>query len=164
MLVKRRRLVAWIVGLCLLMPLVGLFMMSFFAGRPDNLGVTEGRLAPCPDKPNCVSTQADDPRHAMSPIPWEGSADRAIEALQRVVQGQPRATIVTTGDNYLHAEFRSLLFRFPDDVEFFVDEQQGLIHFRSASRVGYSDMGVNRQRMEKICDELFAALSSDKSP
>jgi uncharacterized protein (DUF1499 family) len=137
-----------------LLPVVGLALLSVFSRRPANLGVVDGRLAPCPDSPNCVSTQADDPGHRMEPIAWSGSSREAMQKIKAVVATRLRAKIVTERDHYLHVEFRSALFRFVDDVEFLVDEKAGQIHFRSASRAGRSDLGVNRRRMEKFVVEI----------
>ena len=125
-------------------------MMSIFFRKPTNLGVTNGRLADCSSSPNCVSTQASDAEHRMEPTPFTGSADEAMQHIEAVVAKMPRTKIVTVQGNYFHAEFRSALFRFVDDVEFLIDPDEQLIHYRSASRVGYSDFGVNRRRMEQI--------------
>lgn len=86
----------------------------------------------------------------MPPIPFGGSADEAMQRLKALVAEMPRSRIVTMEDDYLHVEFRSAVFRFVDDVEFLVDPHDKLIHFRSASRAGYSDFGVNRRRMQQI--------------
>ena len=109
-----------------------------------------GRLRPCPATPNCVSTEAADAVHRMPPIPFTGSAAEAIARLTRVVESMPRARVVAREDTYLRAEYRSLVFRFVDDVEFAVDSAARVIHFRSASRVGRSDFGVNRRRMQEV--------------
>ncbi len=139
-----------IIAAVALLPIIVLATLSALAKRPSNLGVTDGQLAPCPSSPNCVSTQATNPRHAIEPLRFTGSADAARDRLVQVLKAQPRAKIITQTDNYIHAEFTSRLFRFVDDVEFFIDEEKSVIHFRSASRVGYSDLGANRQRMEGI--------------
>jgi uncharacterized protein (DUF1499 family) len=133
-------------------------ILSATSRRPDNLGVHEGKLAPCPNTPNCVSTQADDDAHRMDPIPFEGDADEALTRLKAVLAAQPRTTIVSADGHYLHAVCVSLLFRFVDDVEFLVDSDAKVIHFRSASRAGRSDLGVNRKRMEEIRKD-FESLS-----
>ncbi len=125
-------------------------ILSATARRPDNLGVHDGKLAPCPNTPNCVSSQTDDDAHRMAPIPFDGDADEALARLKAALDAQPRTTIIYTNGDYLHAECVSLLFRFVDDVEFLVDRDAKVIHFRSASRVGRSDLGVNRKRMETI--------------
>jgi uncharacterized protein (DUF1499 family) len=127
-----------------------LAMFSVFSRKPSNLGVVDGRLADCPPSPNCVSTQAADPGHRMEPIPLTEAPDATMRQIEELIAAMPRTKIVTRRDDYLHAEFRSAIFRFVDDVEFLIDPQQQLIHFRSASRAGYSDFGVNRRRMEQI--------------
>jgi len=117
---------------------------------PENVGVVNGRLAPCPDSPNCVSTFATDEEHSIAPIPYEGETAVAQAAILSVLQAMPRFTIIANDPGYIHAEARSLTWHFIDDVEFYFDETAGLIHFRSASRLGYGDAGVNRTRMEEI--------------
>jgi uncharacterized protein (DUF1499 family) len=125
--------------------------------RPDNLGVTNGRLAPCRRTPNCVSSQADpaDSAHYIAPIPFRGDA---IAAVRKALTEMPRATIVSEKQNYLYAEFRSKLLGFVDDVEFFFDGSA--IQVRSAARLGRRDFGVNRNRVER----LRALLSRQATP
>ena len=118
--------------------------------RPASLGVRQGRLAPCPSSPNCVSSQADDDVHRIAPLPFSGAAASAIDRLAGIVRSLPRASVITSTEDYLRAEFRSAVFRFVDDVEFLADESAGMVHVRSASRVGSSDLGVNRRRVETI--------------
>ncbi len=151
----QRRVLIW-VPLLLAVPLLA----GCGAEPPTNLGIEGGRLAPCPDTPNCVSTQeeAEDTDHYMEPISFSGSAGEAMEGVAGVVEEMPRAEIVLSEDDYLRAEFTSRIFRFVDDVEFRADEETGLIDFRSASRVGRSDMGVNRERMTEITTRLEAKL------
>lgn len=108
------------------------------------------RLSPCPSSPNCVSTLAADVRHAIAPLRYRKSRAEAKEALKEVVRAFPRTTLVEEDESYLHYEFTSLLFRFVDDVEFCFDDEAKIVHFRSASRTGYGDLGVNRRRMEEI--------------
>ena len=139
--------------LVLLLPLgviVAFYVMSFLATQPTNLGVKDGKLAPCPASPNCVSTQANDAGHRIEPIRFEGTAAEAMAKLKQAIATLPRAAIVTESADYMHVECTSFLFRFVDDVEFWIDEANHTIHFRSASRVGHGDMGVNRARMEAI--------------
>ncbi len=127
------------------------------AAKPEGtFAPATATFAPCPDSPNCVSSQADpsDDVHYMAALPYSGSAVDAKEKLWAIVKALPRTTIVTEQERYLHVEFRSRIFRFVDDVEFYIDEETNLIHFRSASRLGYSDMGVNRKRMENIRDQF----------
>jgi uncharacterized protein (DUF1499 family) len=140
-----------LVAIVILVPIVGLFVMSLLAGRPAHLGLKDGKLAPCPESPNCVSTQTDDAEHRIDAIRFTGTAADAKAKLKKAVAALPRAAIVTESADYLHVECTSLIFRFVDDVEFWIDEPNQVIHFRSASRVGRSDFGVNRTRMEAIC-------------
>lgn len=158
---KRRRRVQSaliILMLVLLAASTGLFWLSITASRPSNLGVRDGRLAPCADSPNCVSTQAEDHEHWIAPLTCSLDSDKVINLLETIVRQQPRTRVIEKTQGYLYVEFRSALFRFTDDVEFYVEAESGRVHFRSASRVGRSDLGVNRARMERIRD---AALSQD---
>lgn len=120
--------------------------------RPDNLGVKAGGLAPPKPTPNCVSSQADpaDAGHYIAPIPFKGGAAAAMAAVRKAVEGMEGATVIRQEANYLYAEFRTRLMRFVDDVEFVFDDKAGLIHVRSASRLGRRDFGVNRARVEAL--------------
>jgi uncharacterized protein (DUF1499 family) len=124
-----------------------------FAGRrPDNLGVRDGRLAPCRPTPNCVSSQADasrDPEHYVAPLP-----NVSWSKLRQVVTALPRVEIVEERPGYLRAEFTSRLLGFVDDVEFHLDDRERVVHVRSASRLGRRDFGVNRARIEDIRGKL----------
>lgn len=122
----------------------------FQPGPPAGLGVFEGRLTACPESPNCVCTCADDRQHAIEPLPFEGESANAVARLKQAVGKLPRTRLVSETDTYLHYESVSRVFGFVDDVEFLVDAGAGVIHFRSASRVGHSDLGVNRARMETV--------------
>ena len=125
-------------------------MFGCSAGRPVNLGITDGKLLPCPDSPNCVSSQSQDKRHFIEPVRYEGDQKQARERLIAVIQGMKSSKIETVRDNYIYAEFTSAIFRFIDDVEFYFDDDSKTIHMRSAARIGYSDFGVNRKRLEEI--------------
>ena len=107
-------------------------------------------LAPCPSSPNCVATHAQDEAHAIAPFRYRKSRAEAKEALKATIRALPRTLLVEEEDAYLHYEFTSLILRFVDDVEFLFDDETQTIHFRSASRTGYGDLGVNRKRMEHI--------------
>lgn len=109
-------------------------------------------LPPCPESPNCVSTEAlrEDTQHFIEPIIYAGSAAEARQQLLDVIAAMPRTEIVTAEEGYLHATFTSQVFRFVDDVQFVIDDASKTIHFRSAARLGQGDMGVNRDRMEEI--------------
>jgi len=116
--------------------------------RPTNLGVKDGRLAPCKRSPNCVSSQAEptDREHYIAPIAFRGS----MTDLRKAVESMTRSSVIAAQRNYLYAEYRSALLRYVDDLELFYDEAAGLVHVRSASRLGRRDFGVNRQRVEKL--------------
>jgi len=116
--------------------------------RPANLGVKEGRLAPCKRTPNCVSSQADpaDREHYIAPIAFRG----AMTDLRRAVESMERATVINVERDYLYAEYRTKLLRYVDDVELFYAEKEGVVHVRSASRLGRRDFGVNRERVEAL--------------
>ena len=134
-------------ALFLLLPVVLIGCQSL---RPANLGTHDGKLAPCPSSPNCVSSQSPDDAHRIAPLTYSGRAADAMKKLTAIVQTFPRTSVITISDSYLHAEFTSAIFRFVDDLEFLVDETAEVIHVRSASRMGYSDLGMNRKRIEQI--------------
>ena len=128
------------------------------AGAPDRLpDGPVGQLKPCPSSPNCVSTLAEDPSQQMAPLPYRDDRDISRELIVSVLESMPRSRIVVRTDNYVRAEFRSRLFGFVDDVEFVFEDHAAQIHYRSASRTGYSDMGVNRKRMRAIGEAYRAA-------
>ena len=135
-------------------------VLSFTSKPPATLGLREGRLASCPDSPNCVSSLATEAGHAIAPFALDRSVGAAKEELRQAIARLPRTRLITDQENYLHFEFRSLLFRFVDDVEFHMDETTKTIHVRSASRVGHSDFGVNRRRVEAIRELLPVAMRS----
>ncbi len=122
--------------------------MKLSGKRPSNLGVQGGKLARCPNKPNCVSSQANDPGHVIAPLAFDGAPAQAMHRLADIVKALPRTTIIEQTDVYLYAECATALMGFVDDVEFYCDGT--LIHARSASRLGYSDFKVNRKRLESI--------------
>ena len=132
--------------------------LSVASRRRPALGLIAGRLRPCPASPNCVSSESGNTNQRMDAIPFTGGPEDALERLTMVVAGMPRARVVTADGDYMHAEFASSVFRFVDDVEFRVDAGAGVIHFRSASRVGHSDLGANRKRMEAIV-RAFGAVN-----
>lgn len=151
----------WLLGLLLLLVILvfatrGVLMM--FALRPDSLGTSEGRLAGCPKSPNCVSTEATDAEHFIKPLQFEGAEDDAIDRLIAVATKMRGTTLILRKGGYLHFECRSRLLGFVDDLEFFVEPGRQQIQIRSASRVGYSDLGVNRTRIKKIRNGFETAM------
>jgi uncharacterized protein (DUF1499 family) len=130
--------------------LLSLSLLGCAGAKPAGLGVKDGRFAPCPSTPNCVSSQSIDPEHAVAPLRFTDSPEDALGRLQKIISSMKRARIVEESGWYLRAEFTSLIFRFVDDVEFYVDADKKLVQVRSASRVGSSDFGVNRKRVDEI--------------
>lgn len=117
----------------------------------------QNRFAPCPDTPNCVSSEAQDPRHAVAPMQLAGNSEDEWAKIQAVVKGLPRSRILTATEDYLHATLKSRVFAFIDDLELKLDPQTNMIGIRSASRTGSYDLGVNRRRVENLRKQLKAA-------
>lgn len=139
---------------------IGCMMIFSCAGQqPENLGVHDGRLTDCPSKPNCISSQAADGEQTLIPFRYQGEKEAAFERLKKIILSSERTTIVKETDNYLHVEYKSKIMGFVDDVEFFFPKEK-IIHVRSASRLGYSDFGANRTRVEHL-RELFTAELTD---
>ena len=126
--------------------------MIFSGKRPDNLGVTDGKLAACPSSPNCVSSQSpsSDATHFIQPLSYSSTPEKALADLKAVIESEPRTKIINESSDYLYAEFKTALMGYVDDVEFYIDSSSNTIHVRSASRLGQSDLGLNRKRIETI--------------
>lgn len=151
-----------VLGLLALLPALGVagtWLAAAASTRPVPLGAPGGRLAPCPDTPNCVSTQADpaDRLHGIEPIAYDGSLADARSRMLAALEAAPRITIIRSEPDYIAAEARTAFFRFVDDIDIAFDDSAKLIHFRSASRLGQGDLGVNRNRMEDIRERFLAA-------
>ena len=132
---------------------VGLLGIIGCAGeRPANLGARDGHLSACPASPNCVSSQADDAKHRIAPLIFSGDPDLAFARLKHVLGRRRDTSIREELPGYLRVELRTTLF--VDDGEFLLDRIQRVIHVRSASRLGYSDLGKNRTRTEEIRNEF----------
>jgi uncharacterized protein (DUF1499 family) len=131
-------------------------LFSFAGNRPMNLGVKDGKLSPCPASPNCVCSQAEEPQHRIEPLRYSSSPETVIAQLRQIIESMERTQIIEALENYLYAEFTSALMGYVDDVEFYLDAVEGVIHVRSASRLGQSDMGVNRKRIEAIRSQFKA--------
>jgi uncharacterized protein (DUF1499 family) len=124
--------------------------------RPSNLGVQNGRLQPAPRSPNAVSSQAEDVQHRIAPLAYRTTAAQAMAALVDIVQATPRTHIVTRSADYLYVEYESAWLGFVDDVELYFEPGARLVQVRSASRLGFSDFGVNRARIEDLRRKLLA--------
>lgn len=125
----------------------------FSAGLLINIGDIQGensKLQPCPKSPNCVSSQETKRSKAMAPIQIQGAVGSALEDLEQMMKTYKRATLVEKNESYLHYEFVTKIGKFIDDVEFLIDREAKVIHFRSASRVGFGDFGKNKRRMKMI--------------
>lgn len=131
-----------------------LIVLGLFGGcsgtKPASIGVVDNQLADCPDSPNCISSTATDQEHSVPPLQLVGEPADLWPELVRLVSGMGRISIVTQTDTYLHAESRSRIFRFVDDLELLLNPDTGQVHIRSASRLGYSDLGVNRRRYQTL--------------
>jgi uncharacterized protein (DUF1499 family) len=132
-------------------------LVSIPGKRPRNLGVSAGRLATCPSSPNCVSSDAGDEAHRVEPFTIAAPAARTWEALREAVAAMPRTVVVRDTGEYLHAECSSPLLGFVDDLELHLRAVDGIVAVRSASRVGYSDLGVNAGRIETLRQQLRSA-------
>ena len=126
--------------------LLGLFGCA--GERPDNLGAQDGLLVPCPRSPNCVSSQATDERHRIAPLTFADEPQAAWARLRTVLTGRADAALIEEQPGYLRLELRTTLF--VDDAEFLLEPVNRVIHVRAAARLGYSDLGKNRSRMEEI--------------
>ena len=149
------------IGSASMLLLVGL---SACAGTPpEDLGVTNGQLKHCPTSPNCVSSQAgtEDERHFIAAIPYTGEKQDTLSRLLLVIQSMDRTKIAECAEGYLRVEFSSAHLGFVDDVEFYFPEAS-FIHVRSASRMGYGDLGVNRERIERIKGLLEKNTKGDR--
>ena len=138
------RVITIIVGIILTLASIAL------PATAEGLGINDGHLANCPASQNCVVSQNADLKHAIDPIYYHTDRQTARGTLLKVLTVVPRTEVVEQTDNYIHALSKSRIFRFVDDVEFYFPENENLIHIRSASRIGESDLGVNRRRMEQI--------------
>lgn len=124
------------------------FLTACAGEPPQNIGVQNGRLTPCPDSPNCVSNFATDETHAIEPLA------ASLADVERVLLEFDDTNIVSSEGDYLYAEFTTRIMGYVDDVEFLYDRNNGVTHVRSASRLGYSDLGANRNRIERIRSAL----------
>lgn len=130
-------------------------LFSCSGQRPTNIGISNAKLTDCPASPNCVSSDASDDAHKVLPFQLNTPAADAWLAAKQSVLKLPRIEIITETNDYLHAEFSSALFGFVDDLELQLRAAEGIIAIRSASRLGYSDFGVNNKRVETLRDALI---------
>jgi uncharacterized protein (DUF1499 family) len=141
--------------------LLGFLLFFSCAGSPpDNLGVIDGQLAQVPSTPNAVSTQApmDDKIHHIKPVPFKGTTEEFQKLVTEILESWEGATIVSAQGQYIYATFRSKIMGFVDDAEFYYNREEGQIHYRSVSRLGAGDLGVNRQRFEDFKEQFQERL------
>jgi len=124
------------------------FLTACAGEPPQDIGVRDGRLIACPESPNCVSSYESSEEHSIAAL------DGNLSQIQQILVAMDGANIVEQSGNYLYAEFTSSLMGYVDDVEFLYDAASNTTQVRSASRVGYSDMGANRSRIEAIRTQL----------
>lgn len=137
--------------------IISLLFLTGCSGEMSKLGINNGQLLECPQSPNCVNSQAKDNEHFIQPILFAGTSEEAQTHLLKILGEWKNSKITEIQHNYIRAEFVSKVFRFVDDVEFYfpeTEEKEVVIHVRSASRVGHSDFGVNRKRIEEIRNHL----------
>jgi uncharacterized protein (DUF1499 family) len=132
-----------------------IFLLGCNTGKASNMTVQgpseKISLEPCPKTPNCVSSMMPiDSKRYIAPLRYTGKKELAYQKLVIMIESNTRALIITRKANYIKAEFKSAIFGFVDDVEFLVSSDQSIIEVRSASRVGYYDLGKNRRRIEDI--------------
>jgi len=134
--------------------LFSLFFLSTGIAKP----IVTMKFSPCPQTPNCVSTQSHSAAQRVTPLPYKGSIDAAKKRIKAVILSFPKTKLIHETQNSLHIEFRTTLFKFVDDVEVYIDNQEHVIHFKSSSRLGYWDFGVNRRRIEAIKQKFNLGL------
>ena len=126
------------------------FPLLFFILLANQASSASLKLKTCPDSPNCVSSQAQDPAHHIKPFTYTSSKIKAKKTILAILHSTSRAKIVVDEENFIHAEISSSLFGFIDDIQFFLNEKDKTIHIHSSSRTGYWDFGKNRDRLEEI--------------
>lgn len=122
--------------------------------RPPNVNQPMVPLAPCPHSPNCISSLSHSQAHTIDPLHYQGTQLQAQQRLLAVIEAYPRSRLITVTQHYIYAEFSSAVFGFVDDVEFRFRFDAAVIDVRSASRLGYSDFGANRKRIETLRQQL----------
>ncbi|MCH7882211.1 MAG: DUF1499 domain-containing protein [Proteobacteria bacterium] len=145
------KIVLIIISTLILAPIIVFFVLGLMSQSGEANGIVEGKLTKCPDKPNCICTEFEaDVSHYIDPVVFsQSNTSKVLSRLKNSVR-EMGGSIQAENDNYLAATFSSSIFRFVDDLEIRIDRNQKMIHLRSASRVGYSDRGVNKKRIERL--------------
>ena len=134
--------------------LILVYFVSCAGSVPDSIGIRNNKLAECPDSPNCVSSQSEKESHFMTSWKYKDSMDLVYNEMIEFFKKKNDVKIIETRKNYIWLTFTIPVMGFVDDVEFYFPENEKVIHFRSASRVGYSDLGVNKNRMNQLKKDL----------
>jgi len=129
--------------------LIAIVFSTVSCSRKPQLGLSHNRLLPCPSSPNCVCSEYPDQNGFSQPLRFSGPSDKAWQRAREIITTMG-GSIVEDNYHYLHAVFTSRFFRFVDDLELRMDDEAKVIHFRSASRIGKSDLGVNRKRVDDL--------------
>jgi uncharacterized protein (DUF1499 family) len=138
-----------------------MIVLSFLSSKPGQTGMTDGRLRPCPDTPNCVCSEYPDSPGYIQAISFTGDPTSALKKVRTIID-QMNGKIAAEQEGYLHAVFSTPLFRFKDDLEIRMDVDLRLLHIRSASRVGHSDLGANRKRVKRFWDHFKSNMDAVK--
>lgn len=157
-------IVKWVLIVIALVVITGLVagQLGLLKGAPPtDLGVHDGKLKPPSKTPNSVSSQAslypDHPKRDyadIAPLPLKGEAEATLAHIAAIIEGMEGGKVIKKEPGYLYAQFTTRLMKYVDDVEFWFDPDAKVIHVRSASRLGSSDLGVNRKRIESIREKL----------
>jgi uncharacterized protein (DUF1499 family) len=153
---KRKKIMTTILIVIAVFIVLNLGRIYYQNSQAPELGVENGQLKPVSSKPNNVSTQAQDAAKKVTPLAVKASTAATMAALKQAVSEYGHAKIHTESDTYLYVIFTTDLMKYHDDAEFWIDQANGVVHFRSSSRAGYSDMGLNRKRYDALA-ALYAA-------
>lgn len=137
-------------GVVGVMGVIAIYMLVKNNSMPENLGVNNGRLAKLSNKPNAVSSQTDEKDKRVEALKFKGNLENSKNEIYKAIENYGNAKTVRNEKNYLYVIFTTGKMKYHDDVEFYFDESEKLIHFRSSSRVGYSDLGLNRERYNEL--------------
>jgi uncharacterized protein (DUF1499 family) len=129
---------------------IAIYMLVKNNSMPKNLGINNGRLAKLSNKPNAVSSQTDEKDKRVEALKFKGNLENSKNEIYKAIENYGNAKTVRNEKNYLYVIFTTGKMKYHDDVEFYFDESEKLIHFRSSSRVGYSDLGLNRERYNEL--------------
>jgi uncharacterized protein (DUF1499 family) len=158
--INKLKILLIIIASLSLLVIIALFILGYMSQSGEAYGLVEGRLKQCPDTPNCVNSEfVSDPVHYIEPLAFSaGDAAQILPRLKTIILDMGGSIQVEKAD-YLAATFTSSIFRFVDDLEIRIDTGQEMIHLRSASRVGRSDGGVNRKRLERLKNSFYLKTS-----